>query len=529
MPAHCSVIFPYSSLWLLFLYQHGITSVSISLSLSLSLSLVSLESMATEALVTDQTAQGHVEEVKLTDEVAKIVEKDTSPESKDLKEKDDEKTKVDDSTSVEATANKVEDAVMPEETQEDKVETEMKEVEKEESENAKDGTSKQDADSLISDSKEEAAVEPATEAAVEGLKDQVEVANISEPPKLTVEEAADVSGEKLVQERVSETAKEPEASEVAAEEVNTAPEAAAEEVNTSAEAAAEEVNTTPEIVAETVNPTQEKAGEEVSKTEEAEPAKEELQVTDLLSETVKKSLGDFFSVKLEENIESPKEELPVADLSKPEEVSHPEAVASKIEDAVVSGAPVKDLKEEAERADATEVDQNASGNAEKIVSIDTDPVAESTETVVKPEDKVEQEMQERTVEAEEPIASDTVKADAATEVSLEASAIVEGPPLSSEGEKASESVEDRKNESVEGEKPASVETSRDINAEGEKTEKDAAEAPKEEVAIKSSQRQSNNIFSKVKQSMVKVKKAIIGKSPSSKTISAEGKDEIKVK
>ncbi|XP_047155369.1 protein P200 [Vigna umbellata] len=58
-----------------------------------------------------------------------------------------------------------------------------------------------------------------------------------------------------------------------------------------------------------------------------------------------------------------------------------------------------------------------------------------------------------------------------------------------------------------------------------KTSKDL---PKETPA-KPAQKQSNNIISKVKQSLVKAKKAITGKSPSSKNLSSEAKGDIKVK
>ncbi len=50
-----------------------------------------------------------------------------------------------------------------------------------------------------------------------------------------------------------------------------------------------------------------------------------------------------------------------------------------------------------------------------------------------------------------------------------------------------------------------------------------------ELPAKSTQKQSNNIIFKVKQSLVKTKKAIIGKSPSSKTLSFDTKVDIKVK
>ncbi|KAE9589532.1 hypothetical protein Lal_00000134 [Lupinus albus] len=48
----------------------------------------------------------------------------------------------------------------------------------------------------------------------------------------------------------------------------------------------------------------------------------------------------------------------------------------------------------------------------------------------------------------------------------------------------------------------------------------------EEIPAKPVQKQSNNIISKVKQSLVKARKAIIGKSPSSKNHSTEAKDDI---
>ncbi|XP_057961341.1 uncharacterized protein LOC131153205 [Malania oleifera] len=53
--------------------------------------------------------------------------------------------------------------------------------------------------------------------------------------------------------------------------------------------------------------------------------------------------------------------------------------------------------------------------------------------------------------------------------------------------------------------------------------------PKEQAPAKLSQKHSNNIISKVKQSLVKAKKAIIGKSPSSKALSSDTKGDIKVK
>lgn len=57
----------------------------------------------------------------------------------------------------------------------------------------------------------------------------------------------------------------------------------------------------------------------------------------------------------------------------------------------------------------------------------------------------------------------------------------------------------------------------------------AREVTKQVVVANATHRQSTSIISKLKQSIVKVKKAIMRKSPSSKTVSSEGKGEIKVK
>ncbi|KAL0719882.1 hypothetical protein Bca4012_069206 [Brassica carinata] len=77
-----------------------------------------------------------------------------------------------------------------------------------------------------------------------------------------------------------------------------------------------------------------------------------------------------------------------------------------------------------------------------------------------------------------------------------------------EGNKQEESVADKVSEVVE---------------EGDEL-KQEAEVTTKEVAVK--QKHSNSIVSKVKQSLVKAKKAIIGKSPSSKTITSEESKEV---
>ncbi|CAJ1977897.1 unnamed protein product [Sphenostylis stenocarpa] len=94
-------------------------------------------------------------------------------------------------------------------------------------------------------------------------------------------------------------------------------------------------------------------------------------------------------------------------------------------------------------------------------------------------------------------------------------------------EKEEESVEPGvdKLEKEQAVEPEKTEVQAIKESDATKTSKDL---PKETPA-KPVQKQSNNIISKVKQSLVKAKKAITGKSPSSKNLSSEAKGDIKVK
>ncbi|XP_038878946.1 titin homolog isoform X2 [Benincasa hispida] len=107
-------------------------------------------------------------------------------------------------------------------------------------------------------------------------------------------------------------------------------------------------------------------------------------------------------------------------------------------------------------------------------------------------------------------------------------------------------IAETKVESITDEKLAPVETADaqvnetakepqefELEVKNEETVRARGEVPKvndkKEVPSKPSHKHSHNILSKVKQSLVKAKKAIIGKSPSSKTLSSEARDDIKVK
>ncbi|XP_019441234.1 PREDICTED: titin homolog isoform X5 [Lupinus angustifolius] len=73
-----------------------------------------------------------------------------------------------------------------------------------------------------------------------------------------------------------------------------------------------------------------------------------------------------------------------------------------------------------------------------------------------------------------------------------------------------------------------VQVPKEPTQESDATKTSSKDLPKESKA-KTAQKQSNSIISKVKQSLVKARKAIIGKSPSSKNHSSEAKDDIQVK
>lgn len=113
------------------------------------------------------------------------------------------------------------------------------------------------------------------------------------------------------------------------------------------------------------------------------------------------------------------------------------------------------------------------------------------------------------------------------------SAIHETPEESKKPEVEAKEEEAVKTEAEKLEKVDDIAKS-DQNPEPESVAKDGknTETPQDlskGIPTKPTQKQSNNIISKVKHSLVKAKKAIIGKSPNSKTPASEAKGDIKVK
>ncbi|XP_061944925.1 uncharacterized protein LOC133668934 [Populus nigra] len=243
-----------------------------------------------------------------------------------------------------------------------------------------------------------------------------------------------------------------------------------------------------------------------------------------------------------------------------------------------------EIKEDGGKSSLPEIIQKAGPEAEG-----TDLGEASLKEIVVEVEKGREEKEARTIKAEgEKIASDTVKEELAQPIKVEevsnAASNAKITEKSFEGEKTVESVEpalENKKEEI----PAIDETHKDGNIEGKLDEattvvsepvkesqdsvseakeeetaktneenseqekvdeiaksdtqnleysaKDAEDAKESqdlprEVPAKPTQKHSNNILTRVKQSLVKAKKAIIGKSPTPKTVSSDSKGDVKV-
>ncbi|KAJ6876494.1 hypothetical protein NC651_029478 [Populus alba x Populus x berolinensis] len=253
--------------------------------------------------------------------------------------------------------------------------------------------------------------------------------------------------------------------------------------------------------------------------------------------------------------------------------------------AAITQVAQAEIKEDGGKSSLPEIIQKAGPEAEG-----TDLVEASLKEIVVEAKKGREENEAGTIKAEgEKIASDTVKEEPAQPIKVEevsnAASNAKITEKSFEGEKTVESVEpalENKKEEI----PAIDETHKDGNIEGKldeattvvsepvkesqdsvseaKEEEEAAKTNEEnseqekvdeiaksdmqnleysvkdaedakesqdlprEVPAKPTQKHSNNILTRVKQSLVKAKKAIIGKSPTPKTVSSDSKGDVKV-
>ncbi|CAN6715279.1 unnamed protein product [Malus baccata var. baccata] len=224
-------------------------------------------------------------------------------------------------------------------------------------------------------------------------------------------------------------------------------------------------------------------------------------------------------------------------------IEEDEKINEKVED---STQPIDVVEKVAEEA-VVETEKPAEGNETKNMKFEDDENKTVLEEVVKNSVTSPTEFIEKSFEGAAKDAEPAVKTEAAENIQNATPSDVETKTDKSAEEKPDEvstAVEVDESE-VKGEETVKTDADRleEIKDEVEKPDQnvkppptkvgDQAKPPEDmpkEVPAKSSQKQSNNLLSKVKHSLVKAKKAIIGgKSPSSKNPAIGTKEDIKVK
>ncbi|XP_008246331.1 PREDICTED: triadin-like isoform X2 [Prunus mume] len=200
------------------------------------------------------------------------------------------------------------------------------------------------------------------------------------------------------------------------------------------------------------------------------------------------------NVKLEENENrnvinevstQPLEEEVKSSISPPEVIEKSFEEAEKYVEPAVENERAEQIKDETPAKVETKKDESVEEKQDEVTRAVDEPLKDSkqSESEVKGEDKLEEKEDETDAGKLEKVDDDVAKSKQNIE-----------PPPTKDGDQT----------------------------------KPSQDLPKE-VPVKPSQKQSNTILSKVKQSLVKAKKAIIGKSPSSKNHASGTKDDIKVK
>ncbi|KAH0995027.1 hypothetical protein GBA52_018891 [Prunus armeniaca] len=200
------------------------------------------------------------------------------------------------------------------------------------------------------------------------------------------------------------------------------------------------------------------------------------------------------NVKLEENENrnvinevstQPLEEEVKSSISPPEVIEKSFEEAEKYVEPAVENERAEQIKDETPAKVETKKDESVEEKQDEVTRAVDEPLKDSkqSESEVKGEDKLEEKQDETDAGKLEKVDDDVAKSKQNIE-----------PPPTKDGDQT----------------------------------KPSQDLPKE-VPVKPSQKQSNTILSKVKQSLVKAKKAIIGKSPSSKNHASGTKDDIKVK
>ncbi|XP_026663326.2 chromatin modification-related protein EAF7-like [Phoenix dactylifera] len=442
--------------------------------------------MESEAPVRDERDEEHVDEMKADDDIKNVHEVNVS-QSKNVEETHEgEKIKAEGSQNVEASITESE-----KKTEDKENDTVVEQVKTEEED-------------------DKSTVTPSVEVEVES---QVNAADTPKPSTEAVEKPAEDTEASKMQEKKTEATKEPTVEETAIEEIE---------------------------------------------------SKEESPVASAAPSSTPVGPSTTFTVF---------ESTPDAIITPSVEVSElKEQVGALVPDVIEK----KDFDPDADAGKEEFMKEESGSAAIKVEAIHTTSATEVAEQVGKREVHVEEEKPEKTMEFKKPTISEKTKTYDAAEV-VEASGALGDVEV----------IKEKKDESFVGDGATFVETSRDLDAvggegnvkapvrelegdskeamselkpaeaietiktegSGDKKEETVkaddqslveptkeggdtntdVEASEQKVIAKTSQRQSNNIISKVKRSIVKVRKAIVGKSPSSKNMSSKGKDELKEK
>ncbi|KAH7833647.1 hypothetical protein Vadar_008414 [Vaccinium darrowii] len=227
-----------------------------------------------------------------------------------------------------------------------------------------------------------------------------------------------------------------------------------------------------------------------------------------------------------------------------------ESVGVADEEKELGGTDVVEVLPKEEVVESGKVELESEGKSvkteerevEKAVTEGLDePTVSPTEVTEK---ALEVENTSRDIELPAENGKESVKEETVTLVEAEKNGVEEGKAEDVTPTTVGEPVEEPKKSETEVKGQEAVQTG-ETTLEQEKEEKPDApvvettkdgddtitsqEPPKEEVPAKPSSKQSNNIMSKVKQSLVKAKKAILGKSPNPKTVSSEAKRDVQDK
>ncbi|MQM02329.1 hypothetical protein Taro_035096 [Colocasia esculenta] len=286
-----------------------------------------------------------------------------------------------------------------------------------------------------------------------------------------------------------------------------------------------------EIVVDSERNTEEQKGEKTVEMESINEQKEEKSVEEGIKEQdQEKAVEKEAILTAAEEIEASSEREKPSKESKHENVNiedntTPAQTSRDIDLSVPATEVIEAAPEEEKPSEAAEMigekrDSGVSDSANKLTeNLEKDKVSEVAE----------QSVEEPKQENESIKDGDAILPETSRDINIEQQA--NDIDMSTGEQLVKSDVEKSSNDAAEQDETEKKDEAGKCNAQDQvEAPKDGDSKPNPEVhKTEASSRTSKTLMSKVKHSIVKVKKAIIGKSPSSKTISAESKDGLKVK